>query len=108
MNLLNVLQINETITLSNCSESAVCRPDHSVHITNITCHVNATCELKDGVFGCHCPYGQFGDGINSCDRKCESMLELGKSLHKQLIRETYKPCTAANEIKKNHTATDTK
>ena len=65
--------MNETITLSNCSESGICLSDHSVNLYNITCHVNATCELRDGVYGCHCPYGLFGDGVNSCERKCASV-----------------------------------
>ncbi|XP_035672719.1 IgGFc-binding protein-like [Branchiostoma floridae] len=44
------------------------RPDGTAVIgcRATTCHNQATCGLKDGVQGCHCNDGLFGDGVDVC------------------------------------------
>ena len=43
--------------------------DHSFTFTGIVCHDDATCRNYDGVYGCQCNDGYYGDGIENCLRK---------------------------------------
>ncbi|XP_053408175.1 uncharacterized protein LOC123560993 [Mercenaria mercenaria] len=57
----------EEITSTGCQEKITCEGNNSfTDVETITCHQNATCTVKNGIFGCHCNDPLYGDGIISC------------------------------------------
>ncbi|KAK3105571.1 hypothetical protein FSP39_000840 [Pinctada imbricata] len=52
----------EQIVTDQCQETWVCRENKTFIKSPLECSDNATCGLKDGIYGCHCNEGYRGNG----------------------------------------------
>jgi len=58
-----------------CGSEAVCAEGNNVVVTGLTCHEDALCEVRDGRYGCHCPQGWYGNGIDNCVGKRRAYMQ---------------------------------
>ncbi|XP_077978220.1 uncharacterized protein LOC144433736 [Glandiceps talaboti] len=50
----------------DCEEVSTCSNDGMIEYEKMKCHDHAFCGAKNGVYGCHCPSGMLGDGVQEC------------------------------------------
>lgn len=56
--------------MDECRQQIKCEGNNQLSYQNdLNCQENATCEIKHGIYGCHCNDGFYGDGIDVCVSK---------------------------------------
>ncbi|WAR04466.1 FCGBP-like protein [Mya arenaria] len=64
--------VGDEFVVDGCGSRSVCQPGGNMPEEGVTCHENATCDLQDGRYGCHCRDGFYGDGVHVCvEKACE-------------------------------------
>ncbi|XP_052804943.1 uncharacterized protein LOC128234628 [Mya arenaria] len=58
--------VGDEFVVDGCGSRSVCQPGGNMPEEGVTCHENATCDLQDGRYGCHCRDGFYGDGVHVC------------------------------------------
>ncbi|KAK3577967.1 hypothetical protein CHS0354_020807 [Potamilus streckersoni] len=62
----NYYSVGEVIYTDNCTEKRTCLANRTFDVKPVTCHENAFCGLREGVYRCHCQNGYYGDGEQTC------------------------------------------
>ena len=56
-------QVGETVYTPGCFVEQICEGNNVISSNDLTCDENAYCGLdENGLYGCHCRAGYFGDG----------------------------------------------
>ncbi|KAL4228481.1 hypothetical protein ACF0H5_011528 [Mactra antiquata] len=59
-------KVGDSTVNNACTERVVCLENNTMSTEDVECHENAFCGLQDGVYGCHCKDGYYGDGSKTC------------------------------------------